>query len=80
MSKINAPNPVASPQSQRFRHRRRIAADDDEISAGGGVGVLAALLAIAQRAERNVKARREFLLRQAKRAADDSRSRRASCA
>ncbi|MGD1038645.1 MAG: hypothetical protein ABR878_16020 [Roseiarcus sp.] len=66
---INAPNTVASPQSQRFRHRGPIAADHDEINAGRGVGVLAARLAIAQRAERDVKARGEPSPRQASRTA-----------
>ena len=56
---------------QSLANRGGIAPDHDEVSAGGGVWVFAALFSIAQRDERYLKAFREFLLREAKGAANN---------
>src|SRR5579863_7561011 len=62
---------------ERLAHGVRLARDHLEIGARGLVGLDAALLPIAQRAERNVIARGKIFLAQPKRAADDLRLRRA---
>src|SRR5439155_12832994 len=54
---------------QRPSHAFRIVRDDVQIRAGGLVGLGAALLPVAECAERDFVACREFFLRQAERAA-----------
>src|SRR5208282_6277550 len=61
---------------QGFHHGRRIMTDHPKIGAGGGVGVFAPLFPVPQGSERNMKAGREFFLRQAEGAANDPRLRR----
>jgi len=58
-------------KGQRLTHGLRVAADHNKIGARGGIGCLASLLPITQSAERDMKGRRKFLLRQTERAADD---------
>lgn len=54
---------------KRLGYSGGFAPDHDEIGAGGGVGVLALLLPIAQRAERDLEPRRKILLRKSERGA-----------
>src|SRR3954449_12900075 len=54
---------------KRFAHALRVVSDDGEMGAGGLVGLAAALLPVAQYAERDAVARGEFLLRQTERPA-----------
>src|SRR5260370_22576010 len=53
---------------QGTTHNLRLARNDCEVGARGGVRLAAALFPIAQRTYRNMVARREFLLRKAERA------------
>jgi hypothetical protein len=64
-------------RSQGAAHRSGIFGDNTQISLCRGVGRVAVLLQVVQRADRNVKLRREFFLRELERPANDLHLRRA---
>jgi CheY-like chemotaxis protein len=75
-AKVCRPINRSRPRGKRLSHRGRVAADDCQIGAGGGVRLLPPLLPVAQGSDRNLKPRGEFLLRKPERAPDDFRLRR----